>query len=166
MNPQLIRYSRETDISIASSRKEGRRRLFSGYVHPNKGSAQPNVEPYRYLVILIAFKLIFWYIFLVIFREQFGQRISVICESLKFRLQAPVDGEKETLCQVEPYFTSLCLYDARANRKLTENFYFDVNHDVCRKLLENNNNSGAVIHNGTTNGKLIKINLLTSCKGI
>ncbi|XP_026481569.1 dedicator of cytokinesis protein 9-like [Ctenocephalides felis] len=115
MNPQLIRYSRETDISIASSRKEGRRRLFSGYVQPNKATPQPNVEPYK---------------------EQFGQRISLVCESLKFRLQAPVDGEKETLCQVEPYFTSLCLYDARANRKLTENFYFDVNHDVCRKLLE------------------------------
>jgi len=31
MNPQLMKYSRETDVSIALARKENRRRLFSLY---------------------------------------------------------------------------------------------------------------------------------------
>lgn len=79
------------------------------------------------------------------FREQFGQRILIKCDSLKFRLQAPIDGEKETLCQAEPYITSLALYDAKAGRKLTENFYFDINNDSMRKLFD----TGIV---GETNG--------------
>ena len=33
MNPQLMKYSRETDMSIALARKENRRRLFSIYPH-------------------------------------------------------------------------------------------------------------------------------------
>jgi len=57
----------------------------------------------------------------------------VKCESLKFRLQAPID-EKESLCQVEPYHTTLSLFDARNGRKLTENFHFDVNHEIVRDI--------------------------------
>jgi len=118
MNPQLIKYSRETDISIALARRENRKRLFSVYPHiphikAHTGqSAEHNVDPYK---------------------EQFGHRIFVKCESLKFRLQAPID-EKETLCQVEPYHTTLSLFDARNGRKLTENFYFDVNHEIVRDM--------------------------------
>jgi hypothetical protein len=33
MNPQLMKYARETDVSIALARRENRRRLFS--VYPN-----------------------------------------------------------------------------------------------------------------------------------
>lgn len=33
MNPQLMKYSRETDMSIALARKDNRRRLFSVYPH-------------------------------------------------------------------------------------------------------------------------------------
>lgn len=118
MNPQLIKYSRETDTSIALARRENRRRLFSVYPHIPHIKAQTgqpadqNVDPYK---------------------EQFGHRILVKCESLKFRLQAPID-EKETLCQVEPYHTTLSLFDARNGRKLTENFYFDVNHEIVRDM--------------------------------
>ncbi|KFB37649.1 AGAP008535-PA-like protein [Anopheles sinensis] len=36
---------------------------------------------------------------------------------------------------IEPYLTSVALYDARAGRKLTENFYFDLNKDHVRDLL-------------------------------
>lgn len=67
------------------------------------------------------------------YKEQFGHRIFVKCESLKFRLQAPID-EKESLCQVEPYYTTLSLFDARNGRKLTENFHFDVNHEMVRDI--------------------------------
>ncbi|XP_066583188.1 dedicator of cytokinesis protein 9 isoform X2 [Prorops nasuta] len=120
MNPQLIKYSRETDTSIALARKENRKRLFNIYPHiphsrHNTGNLQENnVDPYK---------------------EQFGHRLLVKCESLKFRLQAPID-EKESLCQVEPYQTSLCLFDARNNRKLTENFYFNINHDIVQDMIK------------------------------
>lgn len=119
MNPQLIKYSRETDTSIALARRENRKRLFSVYPHiahiktQTSPSTDHNVDPYK---------------------EQFGHRIFVKCESLKFRLQAPID-EKESLCQVEPYHTTLSLFDARNGRKLTENFHFDVNHEIARDVM-------------------------------
>lgn len=128
MNPQLMKYGRETDVSIAQGRREHRKRLFAGYQSPNKATNIENVEPYR---------------------EQFGQRILIKCDSLKFRLQAPIDGEKESLCQVEPYITSLALYDAKAGRKLTENFYFDINHEQIRELFEMNPGEGCCTPNGS-----------------
>lgn len=117
MNPQLIKYSRETDTSIALARRENRKRLFSVYPYiphakTHIGQSADNVDPYK---------------------EQFGHRILVKCESLKFRLQAPID-EKESLCQVEPYHTVLGLFDARNGRKLTENFHFDINHEIVRDM--------------------------------
>lgn len=122
MNPQLIKYSRETDTSILLARRDNRKRLFIMYHHPSHvrtpvgNPPESNVDPYK---------------------EQFGQRIFIKCEALKFRLQAPID-EKESLCQVEPYHTTLCLFDARNGRKLSENFHFDINnesvHDIIREL--------------------------------
>lgn len=55
------------------------------------------------------------------------------CENLRFRLQTPNDTEVDSVFQVEPYVTSLALYDAKAGRKLTENFYFDINTDQVRE---------------------------------
>ncbi|XP_037912923.1 dedicator of cytokinesis protein 9 isoform X4 [Hermetia illucens] len=134
MNPQLIKYGRETDISIAQARRESRRRLFGCYQMQHKATPSEHVEQYR---------------------EQFGKRILIKCTSLKFRLQAPIgDGENETLCQVEPYITSLALYDAKAGRKLTETFYFDVNQEHVREMLpktcgtagERNESNGHTTH--------------------
>lgn len=119
MNPQLMKYGRETDVSIAQARREKRRKLFSCYsqllkpIHHNEV-----IEPYR---------------------EQYGQRILIKCDSLKFRLQTPLENtEKETFVQAEPYFTSLALYDAKAGRKLTENFYFDLNTEHVQDMLPTN----------------------------
>ncbi|XP_065085612.1 dedicator of cytokinesis protein 9 isoform X1 [Ochlerotatus camptorhynchus] len=132
MNPQLMKYGRETDMSIAQARKDNRRRLFGAYQqHGAGGSAKVSVsskaepvEPYR---------------------EQFGQRILLKCDSLKFRLQAPVEGScpspasngegEVALCQLEPYLSSVALYDAKNCRKLTESFYFDLNKDHVRDML-------------------------------
>ncbi|XP_069677062.1 dedicator of cytokinesis protein 9 isoform X2 [Periplaneta americana] len=128
MNPQLMKYARETDVSIALARRENRRRLFSVYPHmphvKNGGtnSLEHGVDPYR---------------------EQFGQRLQVRCESIRFRLQAPIDGEKEALCQVEPYLTTLALYDTKQGRKLTENFHFDVNHSQVRSMVPCTSKSGS-----------------------
>ncbi|EAT43860.1 AAEL004731-PA, partial [Aedes aegypti] len=70
MNPQLMKYGRETDMSIAQARKDNRRRLFGAYQQHGHAGME-SVEPYR---------------------EQFGQRILMKCDSLKFRLQAPVES--------------------------------------------------------------------------
>ncbi|KAK6623677.1 hypothetical protein RUM43_009529 [Polyplax serrata] len=119
MNPQLIKYGRETDASIALSRKENRKRLFSIYPYmPHikvgaSNTSEPNCEPYR---------------------EHFGLRILIRCESIKFKLQA-LEEDQDSPGQVEPYFTSLALFDVRQNRKLTENFYFDVNHSKARAMI-------------------------------
>lgn len=65
-------------------------------------------------------------------REPVNKRILATCECLKFRLQSLID-EGGDCPQIEPYITSMALYDARHGRKLTENFYFDLNHELIRK---------------------------------
>lgn len=88
------------------------------------------------------------------FREQFGQRVLVKCESLVFRLQAQIENESQ--CQAEPYFTSLALYDAKAGKKLTENFHFDINEEAIRDMFQvshpNHSTSLTEIAAATTNG--------------
>ncbi|KAL9930008.1 dedicator of cytokinesis protein Ziz isoform 2-T3 [Glossina fuscipes fuscipes] len=118
MNPQLIKYGRETDISIAQARRENRRRLFANFQSTSKATSIENVDQYR---------------------EHFGKRIFIACRSLRFRLQCVTDGTSggDHLCQVEPYITSLALYDVRAGRKLTESFYFNINGEHVRNMLPN-----------------------------
>lgn len=129
MNPQLMKYGRETDISIAQARREHRRKLFNCYSQLFRPITHNEViDPYR---------------------EQFGQRILIKCDSLKFRLQTPLENcEKETYVQAEPYFTSLALYDAKNGRKLTENFYFDLNSEHVRDMMNTNQNT---LTNGQAN---------------
>lgn len=130
MNPQLMKYGRETDISIAQSRRENRRKLFNCYSQMIRPVTHNEIiDPYR---------------------EQFGQRILIKCDSLKFRLQAPLENcEKETYVQAEPYFTSFALFDAKNGRKITENFYFDLNSEHVRDMMVTNQ---APTTNSETNG--------------
>ncbi|CAG9099870.1 unnamed protein product [Plutella xylostella] len=132
MNPLLMRYSRETAMSIAAARAECRAHVFS-LPYRREAPPEPMLEP---------------------FKEHFGQRILLKCESLKFRLQAPIDGDKELLCQVEPYFTSLALYDARSGKKLTENFHFDLNHDAVKDLVKENECTKSLVENFSYDVKL------------
>ncbi|XP_050306735.1 dedicator of cytokinesis protein 9 isoform X2 [Anthonomus grandis grandis] len=120
MNPQLIKYARETDLSIALSRKESRNKLFLLFpplaMHLKSPiSSQDQIEP---------------------FKEVFGNRLFLKCENIRLKLQ--VVDEKEQLCQVEPYYTTLCLFDVKYGRKLTEHFHFDVNSDNIRTTFKNN----------------------------
>ncbi|CAH0700754.1 unnamed protein product [Spodoptera exigua] len=132
MNPLLMRYSRETDMSIAAARNECRYNIFS-MPYKRAPSPEPQLEP---------------------FKEHFGQRILLKCESLKFRLQAPIDGDKELLCQVEPYYTYLALYDARSGKKLSENFHFDLNHDAVKDLVKDNEDTKSLVENFSYDVKL------------
>ena len=142
MNPQLMKYGRETDMTIAQARKDNRKRLFGTIQSQfSRTIFEPHVEP---------------------FKEIFGQKIFIKCEELKFRLQTSLD-ESEKLYQLEPYLTSLALYDAKAGRKLTENFYFDLNEDHVKEILHcstsqaSPSNSPKIngsngVKNGTSNG--------------
>ncbi|XP_073090160.1 dedicator of cytokinesis protein 7 isoform X11 [Manis javanica] len=56
-------------------------------------------------------------------KEHFGQRLLVKCLSLKFEIE------------IEPIFASLALYDVKEKKKISENFYFDLNSDQIKGLL-------------------------------
>ncbi|KOB77262.1 Dedicator of cytokinesis protein 9 [Operophtera brumata] len=107
MNPLLMRYSRETDMSIAAARNECRYNVFN---LPYKRAPSP--EP---------------------------------------QLQAPIDGDKELLCQVEPYYTYLAVYDARSGRKVTENFHFDLNHEAVKDLVSETECTKSLVENFMNN---------------
>lgn len=142
MNPQLIKYGRETDMSIARERREGRKRLFGTIAAQfTKSPSEANIEPYK---------------------EVFGQQIFLKCENIRFRLQAPID-DTENMCQLEPYITSLALYDVKGGRRLTENFYFDLNESHAREMRNYRCSNGDVIiktpppmTNGKKNGSVIE----------
>ncbi len=51
-------------------------------------------------------------------------RILVQCNKLELSLQ------------VEPIFASMALFDAREKKKVSENFYFDLNPEPIRRMLE------------------------------
>ncbi|KAG6453982.1 hypothetical protein O3G_MSEX008455 [Manduca sexta] len=55
--------------------------------------------------------------------EIMGHRILVVCHQLKLELD------------VEPLFASMALYDAREKKKLSENFYFNLNSECTRQML-------------------------------
>ncbi|XP_071453557.1 dedicator of cytokinesis protein 9 [Hetaerina americana] len=120
-----IRYACETDMSIALARRESRRGLFTVYpfgMAKGAGGARQgglaaaeeeeedeeaaSVEPYC---------------------EHFGHRVVVHCKGLRFRLRAAQPSQGSGGQQVEPYFTSLALFDAKQGRKISENFHFDIN---------------------------------------
>ncbi|GIY02465.1 hypothetical protein CDAR_369792 [Caerostris darwini] len=142
-NPELAKYARETDYSISLSRKENRQNLFAIYpdmqrmIHSSHSyDFEKEVKPYK---------------------EEFGTRILVKCEEISFRLQAPLENEKNSLCQVEPYITTLAIYDAKRNRKVSEDFKFDVNNPYIRNMLPMKSRKSSVPLNQT--------NTLSNCNG-
>ncbi|XP_050078931.1 dedicator of cytokinesis protein 9 isoform X2 [Anopheles maculipalpis] len=147
MNPQLNRYARETDQSIAQARRDSRKRLFGGqqllYLQSGGNVGGGMKAALSAIGSGTTAGLSKSEAFIEPYRVQFGQRILIKCDSLRFRLLGPIDGvdgpppqdSDAPLCQIEPYLTSVALYDARAGRKLSENFYFDLNKDHVRELL-------------------------------
>ncbi|XP_055386415.1 dedicator of cytokinesis protein 7 [Condylostylus longicornis] len=55
--------------------------------------------------------------------EHLGHRIVVKCLQLKLELE------------VEPIFASMAIYDAKEKKKISENFYFDMNSESIKKML-------------------------------
>eukprot|EP00794_Sanderia_malayensis_P007878 gene7878-8729_t len=56
-------------------------------------------------------------------QQHFGQRILIRCLEMKLDLD------------VEPMFAIMALYDGKAKRKISENFYFDMNKDWHKKMI-------------------------------
>lgn len=117
VNPQLMKYARETDTSIALARRDNRRRLFSLYPfipHTKSIGSCEGIEPYR---------------------EHFGQRILIRCVSLRFRLQAPLTTDKEAHSQLEPYFVAISLFDARDGKKISEDLEWEVSSEEVASMI-------------------------------
>ncbi|XP_055858913.1 dedicator of cytokinesis protein 7 isoform X2 [Episyrphus balteatus] len=55
--------------------------------------------------------------------EHQGHRIHVKCHQLRLELE------------VEPIFASMAIYDAKERKKISENFYFDMNSDNLKRML-------------------------------
>ncbi|XP_035270152.1 dedicator of cytokinesis protein 7 isoform X21 [Anguilla anguilla] len=65
-------------------------------------------------------------------KEHFGQRLLVKCLSLKFEIE------------IEPIFASLALYDAKEKKKISENFFFDLNSEQTKSMLRPHIQSAAI----------------------
>lgn len=119
-NPELMKYARETDFSIGQARKEMRVNVFAVYhdLMSRKGAFTAlkvdtaDVPPYE---------------------EHFGSRFVFTCEKLEFNLKTCHD-EMNIPAQVEPYVTSVAVFDGRRG-KISEEFRFDVNDAKARSLL-------------------------------
>ncbi|KAL3207344.1 hypothetical protein MRX96_039707 [Rhipicephalus microplus] len=120
-NPDLVKYAKETDYSISQARKQNRQNLFSIYPDLQRSSSCMHISNYERRVEP--------------FKEEFNTRMFVKCEEVKFNLQAPLDCQNGSLCQVEPYFTTMAVYDVRHMRKVTEDFRFDCNNSYMRNML-------------------------------
>ncbi|XP_074640781.1 dedicator of cytokinesis protein 7-like [Tubulanus polymorphus] len=57
-------------------------------------------------------------------REHFGHRVLIKCLQLKLELE------------IEPIFASMALYDAKEKKKISENFYFDMNPEHIRNMID------------------------------
>ncbi|XP_050528941.1 dedicator of cytokinesis protein 9 isoform X2 [Daktulosphaira vitifoliae] len=129
-NPQLMKYARETYSTLAHARQEQRRKIFvicPFLLQPNNCIKQNILnqpsdsvsEPYK---------------------ERFGQKILIECQLLKFRLC----NEENNDNQVEPYFTTLALYDIRSAQKISEDFHFNTNCSSIRSLLNGDDFQGNI----------------------
>ncbi|XP_058887403.1 dedicator of cytokinesis protein 7 isoform X5 [Acipenser ruthenus] len=65
-------------------------------------------------------------------KEHFGQRLLVKCLSLKFEIE------------IEPIFASLALYDVKEKKKISENFFFDLNSEQMKSMLRPHVQSAAI----------------------
>ncbi|XP_039591195.1 dedicator of cytokinesis protein 7 isoform X9 [Polypterus senegalus] len=65
-------------------------------------------------------------------KEHFGQRLLVKCLSLKFEIE------------IEPIFASLALYDIKEKKKISENFFFDLNSEQMKSVLRPHVQSAAI----------------------
>ncbi|CAG0914598.1 unnamed protein product [Notodromas monacha] len=122
LNPQLTKYAKETEATISHRRKENRQGLF--HVYPDMPRC-PVEEPPS-----LEDQAPPW-------QEGHGYGLKVAFKDIKlfFKLCCPSTNSPGT--PVEPYYTSVALFDARIGIKLSEDFHFDVNPNSVKELVEN-----------------------------
>ncbi|XP_041482455.1 dedicator of cytokinesis protein 11-like isoform X3 [Lytechinus variegatus] len=131
-HPELQKYARETERMNAQKRRENRQKLFQLYPrmqHGEKATGEPECKPYE---------------------EEFGKRIVVEVSELLFRLSSALNssnepmessGRNDRLFNPEPFFMTLALYDARNQRKISEDLHVDINPPQIRQMLDRFNDA-------------------------
>ena len=124
-NPELNKFQQENDYIISQQRKEGRKNICTIFpdLYHRKGSfinlnLNSNYQPSPYSS-----------------NDNFGYRFKFTCTNIDFNLKTIVDGKIQ---QVEPLFTTVAIYDMKKG-KITEEFKFDINDVVNKKMLPREN---------------------------
>uniref|UniRef100_A0AAQ4S259 Dedicator of cytokinesis 11 n=1 Tax=Gasterosteus aculeatus aculeatus TaxID=481459 RepID=A0AAQ4S259_GASAC len=129
LQPELMKYARETDQLNKMNRSEGRPKLFTLDPETQRldfSGIEPDVKP---------------------FEERFGRRIVVSCHDLTFSLQGCVSEKGDgVLTNVEPFFISLALFDVSKSCKISADFHVDLNPPCVREMLTDA--AGGVTVNG------------------
>ncbi|XP_022797946.1 dedicator of cytokinesis protein 11-like [Stylophora pistillata] len=131
-HPELLEFAKETEVLNAKRRKDGRKKLFS-LVHDldNNGTCV-NYDDAR--------------IDANVFQQHFGMRLLLECEELKFRLLRTMHDCSEA--NIEPFFLSIALFDAKLGAKISEDFHCDLNDASTEEMLHGSD----LIENGHANG--------------
>ncbi|KAJ3585738.1 hypothetical protein NHX12_014457 [Muraenolepis orangiensis] len=118
LQPELMKYARETDQLNKMNRNEARQRLLALDPETQRldfSGIEPDVKP---------------------FEERFGRRIAVSCHDLTFSLQGCVSEKGDgVLTNVEPFFVSLALFDVSKSCKISSDFHVDLNPPCVRDML-------------------------------
>ncbi|KAM6949309.1 dedicator of cytokinesis protein 11 [Aplochiton taeniatus] len=118
LQPELLKYVRETDQLNKMNRNEGRQKLFSLDPETQRldfSGIEPDVKPYE---------------------ERFGRRVVVSCHDLTFCLQGCVSEKGDgVLTNVEPFFIVLALFDVSKSCKISSDLHVDLNPPCVREML-------------------------------
>lgn len=133
-HPELLEFAKETEVLNAKRRKDGRKKLFS-LVHDLDSNANGTCVNYDDARIDAE-----------VFQQHFGMRVVLECEELKFRLLRTLPDGSEA--NIEPFFISISLFDAKKGAKISEDFHFDLNDASTLDMLR----GSELIENGEANG--------------
>ena len=133
-HPELLEFAKETEVLNAKRRKDGRKKLFS-LVHDLDSNANGTCVNYDDARIDAE-----------VFQQHFGMRVVLECEELKFRLLRTLPDGSEA--NIEPFFISISLFDAKKGAKISEDFHCDLNDASTLDMLR----GSELIENGEANG--------------
>lgn len=117
--PDLIKYSRETETSIAQQRKDQRVNVFS--VYPDLLSRKGCFCQLKYNASAVVEP----------FKCKFGFRFLCTFDRLSLNFQMVTENGKT---HIEPFFASAAIFHTKLG-KITEEFRFDVNDDRMRGMI-------------------------------
>lgn len=122
--PDLQKYSRETESSISSARKESRVNIFS--VYPDLLSRRGNFPALKHNYNTVSGPI-------EPYKQVFGYRFLFTFDKLDFNLKTLIEG---VVSHVEPFFASVSIFHTKLG-KITEEFRFDVNDRHTRSMIMN-----------------------------